>query len=117
MSKTPTKAEVDALRTEGKTRAEIAKHFGISLSKLKRLIVDLDVVPRMTKIEIKRNQPKQRIREKPVYNNPEEGETLMDKAKAVLGDRMGEKYGCYTLDGRPINSWGLMKAAGLSPRE
>ncbi|XAI95923.1 transcriptional regulator [Microcystis phage Mwe-JY26] len=113
----PSKEEIDALRRRGKTRQEIADHFGISVAKLKRLITSMSVVPRATKAEDMRHAPKQRVREKPVFANPEEGEGLMDKAKVILGSRLSEKYGCYYLDGRPTSSWAVLKAAGLSARE
>jgi hypothetical protein len=115
-NKIPDKEQIDKLRREGKTRPEIAEELGISVSRLKRLITDLGVVPRLCKSEERAAAPRQRIREKNVFSNPEEGKGLMDKAKDALGSRMGEKYGSYTLDGRPCSSWDILKAAGLSPK-
>lgn len=107
---------INHLRLKGKKREEIAEELGISMARLKRLIAGLVIVPRLTKAELKKSEPKQRIREKPVYADPEDGEGLMDRAKVILGARMGEKYGSYTLDGLPVSSWAILKAAGLSTR-
>lgn len=105
---------INALRRGGKTRPEIATILGVSLSKVKRILSSVDAEPRATKAAAERARPKQRVREKQNYVDPEEGEGLMERAKVVLGARMGEKHGCYTLDGLPTSSWSVLKAAGLS---
>lgn len=106
----PSKEEMDALREAGKTRQQIADHFGVTLSAVKRWIASLGVVDRKS-----RRQPKEvtRPREKPRYQPLDDGESLMDKAKAVLGKRMGEDHRGYILDGRPCSSWQIVNAAGL----
>jgi hypothetical protein len=109
----PTKEQIDELRASGKTREVIAAEFGVTLGTLKRLITEYGCVPRLTKAAVKRAAKPARVREKPRYADPGEGEGLMDRAKVILGDRMSERYGCYYLDGRPTSSWRLVEEAGL----
>lgn len=107
----PSNEELNALRNAGLTRIQIAVKYDVPLSKVKRWLRELDVIPRTNKIVP--SKPKIRVREKHKYGNFDD-ESLMEKAKAILGDRMSEKrYIGYMLDGRPVSSWQIAKAAAL----
>lgn len=107
----PNNKELDALRQAGLTRIQIAVRYDVPLSRVKRWLRELDIVPRANRNN--QSKPKIRVREKHRYANFEE-ESLMDKAKAILGTRMTEKKHIgYLLDGRPVSSWQIAKEAGL----
>jgi len=105
-----TKATLDALRIAGLTREEICEELGISLGTLKRYIKALGVVARPPK-----DKPKPTTkREKPRYVPLDEGISLMDRCKQVLGPRMSEDHRGYVLDGRPASSIQVIRSAGFS---
>jgi len=106
------KERLDELRRAGKTRQQIAEEFGVTLYQVKRWIVALDVVGRKTKRE---GRDRQKVRETGKSMSPDEGVSLMDKAKQILGKRVGEDHRGYLLDGRPANSWAILKVAKLCP--
>lgn len=107
----PTNEELSRLREAGLTRIAIAVQYDVPLSRVKRWLRELDVAPRATKVTA--SKPQIRVREKQKYGNFEE-QSLMEKAKNVLGDRMSEKkYIGYMLDGRPVSSWQIASAAGF----
>lgn len=107
----PTNEELSRLREAGLTRIAIAVQYEVPLSRVKRWLRELDVAPRATKLST--SKPQIRVREKQKYGNFEE-QSLMEKAKNVLGDRMTEKrYIGYILDGRPVSSWQIAEAAGF----
>lgn len=88
--------------------------YDVPLSRVKRWLRELDVAPRANKVI--HSKPKIRIREKQRYGSFDD-DSLMEKAKAVLGDRMGEKRHIgYTLDGRPVSSWQIAQAAKIPVR-
>ena len=106
------KEGLDALRQEGKTRAQIAEAFGVTVSRVKRWIAQYDVADRKTK---RAGRERRCAREASKPMSPDEGVCLMDKAKQILGDRVGEDHRGYLLDGHPANSWAILKAANLRP--
>lgn len=110
---TPTRDELIHLReTEGMTRDQIAEHYNVSLTTVRRWIKELDV-PRPTKQA--RNSAKNPLtRFGEIIAEPDDGITVMDRAKDILGDRLTERRGCgYVLDGRPSSVDQVVKAAGL----
>lgn len=104
-------AKFTALRIAGKHRKEIAEELDISLAEVKRTITKHAVVSRKTRKS--ERDARKRKHERPRYASIDDGVTLMDKAKQVLGDRMGEDHRGYLLDKRPASSWQVLDAAGL----
>lgn len=113
------KAErIKALKAEGKTRPQIAEAMGLSVSTVKRLIS-----------KFKLGKPAPPKKEKPIPDpdmeeviEPEEEQsepppewefTIMERAAAILGDRLKEDYRGYLLDRQPVNSDTVIRAAGL----
>jgi predicted transcriptional regulator len=107
---TALRARLDVLREEGKSRQEIADALGVTIYQVKRWISAFGVKPKKVQ---KTSKPPTKQREKPRYVALDEGMTVMNMAKVVLGPRMGEDHRGYTLDGRPCSSWQLLKAAGV----
>lgn len=110
---TPTREELISLREKkGMTRAQIATHFEVSLTTVRRWIKELKV-PRPSKAaRNQRNKNISRIGE--IIAEPDDGMTVMEKAVAILGDRLTERRGLgYYLDGRPVSSMRVIEAAGL----
>jgi len=102
----PTKAELQGHRDKGWSREEIADHYGVGLTTVKRWIKLLGIGPRTT-----RNSPKKpKAKKEPKL---EEGYTIMDILAFRLGDRLGENKNGYTLDGKPCNLDDLMVVARL----
>lgn len=109
----PPKEELETLRKAGKTRDEIALIYNVSLSRVKRWIkelsIDTDDAPRAA------NSPKARSKaEKRRALGDDDGLTLMEKARAILGKRVSEDYRGYLLDCRPVRVDVLVRAAGLT---
>jgi len=100
----PTKDELEGFRDQGWSREEIAEHYGVGLSTVKRWIKILGVGPR--KARIVKKKPK--VKKEPTLA---EGYTIMDIVAYRLGDRLGENKNGYTLDGKPCNLSDLMEAA------
>lgn len=106
----PTKEELEALRAEGKTREEIAAIYNVALSQVKRWISSLKVAKKIVRREP--SQVPQAVR--PAVVMEDDGLTVMEKAKRILGDRLTEKRGVgYLLDGRVVNTDVLLQAAGV----
>lgn len=113
MMASPTRDELIRLREEqGMTREKIAEHFEVSLTTVRRWIKEMDI-PRPTKqIISKRDSHLSRYGE--IIADPGDGLTLMERVKAVLGDRLTEKRGIgYFLDGRHVSTQAIVHAAGL----
>lgn len=107
----PSTEELNKLREAGLTRIQIAVKYDVPLSTVKKWLRDIDIVPRSNKAEA--SKPRVRVREKD-RNAKLNQESLMEKAKNILGDRMTEKRHIgYLLDGRPVSSWRIAQAAGL----
>lgn len=115
MSDAPNRHELIALRDKGLTRPEIATHYGVTLRTVRRWITELGI-PRPTARTRSRTRRKRGVGVLgEIIAPPDDGFTVLEKAKRVLGDRMGEKRGYgYTLDGQVCNVDRLLKAAGLS---
>lgn len=110
---TPTREELIELREKkGLTREQIAEHFEVSLTTVRRWIKELKI-PRPTKsARHQRNKNISRIGE--IIAEPDDGMTVMERAQSILGDRLTERRGLgYYLDGRPVSSRRVVEAAGL----
>lgn len=126
MTKAPiplvTKEELDALRAQGKTREQIAEKFGVTVSRVKRWILTLGVSRRQVKEVEKPKDPfidaavdmgtLLPVGGKPAYTPKiDDGITLMDRCKVILGQRMGEDHRGYLLDSRPVSTQQIINAA------
>lgn len=111
---TPTRIELINLRENRKlTREQIAEHYDVSLTTVRRWIKELNV-PRPSK-QVKYERFPGMTRTGEIVAEPDDGFTLLDKAKTLLGDRLIEKRGKgYFLDGRPCNVYKILEAAGVS---
>lgn len=107
----PDRDELINLRTRGFNREQIADHFGVSLSRVKRWIKELEVPEppdRMVKkVKIKHSEGE--------LLDVDNGLSLIEKAQQILGSRMTEeRHRGYLLDGRLVRVDILIRAAGLS---
>ena len=110
---TPTREELIHLReTKGMTREQIADHYEVSLTTVRRWIKELKV-PRPTKAA-RHQRSKHLSRSGEIIAEPDDGLTVMEKARSILGERASERRGLgYFLDGRPVSSRRIIEAAGL----
>lgn len=107
----PTLEEMLILR-EKLTNIQIAELYGVSPSTVKRWVKRLKIAPREPKNKDVEDKPR------PVPLPVDSGISLMDQCKQILGGRMTEKTGQgYMLDGRPVSSMQIIKAAGLEMRK
>ena len=107
----PPEADLRALREAGKTRDEIAAYYQVSLSRVKRWIAHYNLPPTTKPVKTHsraRNKAEQRR-----ALGLDDGLTLIEKARIILGKRMSEDRRGYLLDGRPVRIDVLAKAAGL----
>lgn len=110
-------ARITELRSQHMKRHEIAATLSITFFQLKRIIASSNIPPRATKqqerdaaILARKTPPSSVI---PV----DDGMSLMDKAKSILGARIGERKNMgYTLDGVLCNTDKILRAAGLSQK-
>lgn len=103
----PPPDELQALRDSGLNREEIAAHYGVSLTTVKRWISIHKITKPAKRAGKRKQEPRRRIA-------PDDGMTLIDKAKEVLGSRLKEdRYRGYLLDGRPVRTDAVIAAAGL----
>lgn len=102
-----TKERLAALRDRypRMTRKEIAAELGLSLAKVKRLLAQYELV---RKRGARPPEPSA-----PVRLSLESGMTRMELALYRLQGRVTETPSGYRLDGQPVNSWAILKAAGL----
>lgn len=105
----PDRQEIERLRDEGYTREEIADYFDVSLSKVKRWIAELGVKKKFHPSGVKRPAQPAMGQQLP----SDYGMTVMERAKAVLGPRLGETSQGYTLDGRITNTPAILEEAGI----
>lgn len=116
MTPAPTREELIRLReTVGLTREQIAEHFGVGVSTVRRWIRELGV-PRPT--------PRRRKKEQPHLSSSgeiiapvDDGLTLMERAKMILGSRLSERREGYFLDNRPAHITKIVDAAGLKMKD
>jgi hypothetical protein len=106
----PSRAEFTQLRELGYTREEMAEHFGVPLSRIKRWLSRHGFARPERKVPVEPvNLP---IAELPL----DTGMTMMERAKAILGHRLTEcRHRGYVLDGRVAGADKIIEAAGLKP--
>lgn len=105
------KDEIVRLRSLGYTRDQMAEELGVSLSTLKRAISKHGLAKPM----VRSTKPKTRKEPEAEQSEPpiEWEFTIVEQAINLLGSRAGEDYRGYLLDGQPVNSDRLIRAAGL----
>lgn len=110
---TPTREELINLReTQGLTREQIAEHYEVSLTTVRRWIKELNV-PRPSK-QVRYKEPSYLSRTGEIIAEPDDGITVTERAQNILGDRLREdRHRGYILDGRPVSSTVVVHAAGL----
>jgi len=101
--------QITELRDEGLRREEIAAELECSIHTLKRLIADLKIPRKPAK------RGKKKKKSGALILRPPDCRTVLDRARGVLGERVGELKGVgYTLDGKPCNTDRIVAAAGLT---
>lgn len=110
---TPTRDDIIDLREKrGFTREQIAEHYEVSLTTVRRWIKELKI-PRPSK-QVRYKQPSHLSRIGEIIADPDDGLTVMERAHAILGERLTEKRHIgYILDGRPASARSVIEAAGL----
>jgi hypothetical protein len=95
----------------GMSRDEIAVFYGVSLSRVKRWIKEFAIE---TSSAPKRSHANARAKkEKSRALGHDEGITILEKVRLILGQRVTEDYRGYLLDGRPVRTDVLVRTAGL----
>lgn len=100
-----TRDRLKELRDLGLTRQQIADELHTSLATCKRLLT----LHGLTNTRPARISEPRQIEDR----SPEAGMTVLERAKMRLGDRMQRTPKGYTLDGRLVSSFDLIRAAGL----
>ena len=110
---TPTREEIIDLREkQGLTREQIAEHYDVSLTTVRRWIKELNI-PRPSK-QVRYKEPSHLSLLGEIIADPDDGMTIMERAFKILGDRLTEKrHVGYVLDGRHASSRAVIHAAGL----
>lgn len=110
---TPTRKEMIVLREQGMTREDIAEHFDVGITTVRRWIKLLEI-PRPTKqARNKRESNISRIGEIIVPMRSEM--TVLEEAIEILGDRFEDRrHVGYFLDGRPTSADKIVQAAGVN---
>jgi len=109
----PTRDDLINLReTEGMTREQIAKHYNVSLTTVRRWIKDMNI-PRPTK-QARNTHASHLTRFGEIVAEPDDGITVMERAETILGARLTVRRGYgYYLDGKPANTEKVIRTAGL----
>lgn len=108
----PSKDELETMRAQGLTRQEIAEHYGVNISQVKRWIASLQVTKKIIRKPAEQKPPRP---SRGSILPEDEGLTVIEKAKRVLGPRLQEKKGIgYTVDGRVVNTDEVLRLAGVS---
>lgn len=110
----PDREELIKLRQQGLNREQIAKHYGVALSRVKRWVSELDL-PEVPARASKREKIKF---SEGVPLSVDHGLTIIEQAQNILGPRMTEdRNRGYLLDGRLVRIDILLRAAGLAVPE
>lgn len=103
----PPREEIVQLREDGYTREEIAEHYGVALSKVKRWLQKYG----FGKVDRKPVVP---VDVKAAELPFDTGLTMMERAKLILGTRLTEdRHLGYLLDGRVANTDRIIREARL----
>lgn len=113
---TPTLEKMIELREkQGLTREEIAEHYGVSVTVVRRWIKDLGVPRRTRKTKTRRHKHLSSSGE--IIAKPDSGLTTLDRAKIKLKERLVERRGYgYYLDGRPVSIFTVLQAVEMSDK-
>lgn len=110
---TPTREEIIELREKGRTREQIAEHFDVSITTVRRWIKQYEI-PRPSK-QARRQRESHLSRNGEIIARLEDDRPILERAQEILGDRFTEKRHLgYLLDGRPTHTDKIIEAAGLS---
>lgn len=111
---TPTRDELIRLREdEGMTREQIADHYEVSLTTVRRWIKELKI-PRPSK-QARNQTTKLYKRFGELVADPDDGITIMERAEQILGTRLTySRNRGRMLDGRPVHTRKVVEAAGLT---
>jgi len=114
---TPTRDELINLReTEGLTREQIAEHYQVSLTTVRRWIKEMKIPRPSKQARNAQTSPLSRFGE--IIAEPDDGITIMERAQMILGSRLVERRGVgYILDGRPSSTRKVVHAAGLKLKD
>ncbi len=114
---TPTRDELIELReAQGMTREQIAEHFEVSLTTVRRWIKEMKI-PRPSK-QVRYREPSNLTRLGEIVAEPDDGLTILEQAQQILETRLTEKRGFgYMLDGKPASIDKIVKAAGLKMKD
>jgi hypothetical protein len=107
----PPRDDLIKLREAGKSRDEIAAYYNVSLSRVKRWIAFHNLPP--CNAPRKAHTKARNKAERRHALGLEDGLTIIEKARIILGKRLTEDYRGYLIDGRPVRIDALAKAAGL----
>jgi len=111
----PTKEELTRLRESGLTREDLAAHYDVGVSTIRRWIKEKGV-PRPTPNSRRRRMPHLSLNGE-IIALADDGKTLLDKARMTLGARFSSHKDGYHLDGKPANVSVIIHAAGLKFRD
>lgn len=106
----PTREDLISLREQGMNRDDIAEYYGVPLSRVKRWIKEMDIPV----IEGRRRKTDTPVLKRSRRLSPDDGMTVLEKARKILGKRMSEDYRGYLLDGRPVRIDYLLQVAGVT---
>lgn len=110
----PTREEIIKMREQGLTREDMAEHFGVSLTTIRRLI-KIHNIPRPSK-SARRKRAVHLTSSGEIIAPPDDGKTSLELAHEILGDRLVERRGHAAglyLDGRPASISRIFEAAGI----
>ena len=107
----PTKEELTRLREGGMTREDLAAHYDVGVSTIRRWIKEKGV-PRPTPNSRRRRMPHLSSNGE-IIAAADDGKTIMDKARLRLGARFSSHKQGYFLDGKPASVAVIVHAAGL----
>ncbi len=107
----PSKEDLEAKRSAGLTRKEIAVHYGVNISQVKRWISSLQVEKKIVRKPV---DPKPHKPARGALLPEDTGMTVIEKARRILGPRLTEKKGLgYLVDGRICNTDEVLRLAGV----
>jgi hypothetical protein len=115
----PPAEELHRLRHElDMSREDIAKQYGVTLSRVKRWLAYRKIAPRVPAYRSQKRaelSPERLAEIGALHLLDDSGLPLMERAAKRLGSRLGEcrVTGRYTLGGRPVRVEDVLKAAGL----
>lgn len=108
--KRPDREELAKLRARCVTLGEIGKLYGVSRSLAKKWCRDLAI---MSSPKINSRHRFSTIADRRLTYG-DDGISITERARKILGKRVEERRGAYHLDGRPVDVAALIAAAGLS---